>query len=91
MIHAVHDKDKLLARVRRISGQVEGVERLLEEGRDCNLVLQTIASCRGAMDSLMAEVLEGHIRAHIGDPKTRGTDRDAAIEQLIDVIRAYLK
>ena len=50
-----------------------------------------IASCRGALDSLMAEVLEGHIRSHIADPKARRGDRDAAIEQLIDVIRAYLK
>lgn len=91
MAHTIHDKSKLLARVRRIRGQVEGVERLLEEEKDCNLVLQTIASCRGALDGLMAEVLEGHIRSHIADPKERDRERQAAIEQLIDVIRAYLK
>ena len=91
MAHTVHDKGKLLARVRRIRGQVEGIERLLEDEKDCNLVLQTIASCRGAIDGLMAEVMEGHIRSHIADPKERNGERTAAIEQLIDVIRAYLK
>jgi DNA-binding FrmR family transcriptional regulator len=91
MAHTVHEKAKLLARVRRIRGQVDGVERLLEEEKDCNLILQTIASCRGAMDGLMAEVLEGHIRSHIADHNSRNRDRDAAIELLIDVIKAYLK
>jgi DNA-binding FrmR family transcriptional regulator len=91
LAHTIHDKVKLLARIRRIRGQVEGVERLLEEEKDCNLILQTIASCRGAIDSLMAEVLEGHIRSHVGDPKVRGPERDAAIEELIDVIRSYLR
>ena len=91
MAHTVHEKTKLLARVRRIRGQVEGVERLLEEEKDCNLILQTIASCRGAMDSLMAEVMEGHIRSHIVDPKEKNSERTDAIEQLIEVIRAYLK
>ncbi|HZV01988.1 MAG TPA: metal/formaldehyde-sensitive transcriptional repressor [Planctomycetota bacterium] len=91
MAHTIHDKVKLLARVRRIRGQVEGVERLLEEEKDCNLILQTIASCRGAIDSLMAEVMEGHIRTHVVDPKEKNAERVEAVEQLIDVIRAYLK
>lgn len=91
MAHTVREKVKLLARVRRIRGQVEGIERLLEAEKDCNLILQTIASSRGAMDSLMAEVLEGHIRSHIADTKARPAERDAAIEELIDVIRVYLK
>jgi DNA-binding FrmR family transcriptional regulator len=91
MAHTVQDKSTLLARVRRIRGQVEGVERLLEDEKDCSIVLQTIASCRGAMDGLMAEVMEGHIRSHIVDPKDRNGGRAEAIEQLIEVIRAYLK
>ena len=75
--------------MRRIRGQVEAVERALEEERSCAEVLQIIAACRGAMNGLMAELLEGHIRYHvINSDKAEGTQ---AAEELIDVLRSYLR
>ncbi|MBV8513102.1 MAG: metal/formaldehyde-sensitive transcriptional repressor, partial [Xanthobacteraceae bacterium] len=65
MAHTIREKTKLLARVRRIRGQVEAIERALEAEIGCADVLQVIASVRGAVSGLMAEVMEDHIRFHI--------------------------
>ena len=92
MAHLVRDKKKLLNRVRRIRGQLDAIERDLEEGRDCTSTLQTIAACRGAMNGLMAQVLEGHIKFHVADPDAKPTTEQAtAVQELIDVIRTYLR
>jgi FrmR/RcnR family transcriptional regulator, repressor of frmRAB operon len=92
MAHTVRDKKKLLNRVRRVRGQVQSVERLLEEESECFDILQQIAACRGAINALMAEVLEGHIRCHVidpGQPARRGESQ--AIEELIAITRSYLR
>ena len=90
MAHTLREKKKLLARVRRIRGQVEAIERALEAEVGCADVLQVIASVRGAMNSLTAEVMEDHVRFHVLNP-ARDAERARGAEELIDVIRAYLK
>ena len=92
MAHTRRDKAKLLARVRRIRGQVEAVERALEAEAGCEQVMHLLASTRAAMAGLMAEVTEDHVRTHLVDPRTHpdALNQDAA-EQLIAVIRTYLK
>jgi DNA-binding FrmR family transcriptional regulator len=92
MAHTVEEKKKLLNRVRRIRGQVEAIERALDQEAECSDILHTISACRGAMDALMAEVIEGHIRFHVLDPKTTPTDDQVqAADDLIYALRAYLK
>ena len=92
MAHLIKDKKKLIARVRRIRGQLAGVEKQLDDVQDCALVLQTIAACRGALDGLMSEVFEGHIRLHIIDTERHpSSERAKAAQELIDAARAYLK
>lgn len=92
MAHVIRDKNKLLNRVRRIKGQIDAVERSLEEGAECSDILHTIAACRGAIDGLMAEVIEGHIRFHVIDPDHHPTsERAKAAQELIDVIKMYMK
>ena len=92
MSHTVRDKTKLLARVRRIRGQVEAIERALEAELGCADVLQVIASVRGAMNGLMAELMEHHIRYHVVDPnQAPDSERAKGAEELIDVVRTYLK
>ncbi|AMO96340.1 metal-sensitive transcriptional repressor family protein [Collimonas fungivorans] len=92
MGHTIKDKQKLLNRVRRIRGQVEAIERALEEEKGCMDVLQQITSCRGAMNGLLAVVLEDHIRTHLveADPDSHEGHGDAR-EQLIDVVNSYFK
>ncbi len=92
MAHTVREKQKLLARVRRMKGQVEAIERALESEAGCEQVMHLIAGVRGAMAGLMAEVVEDHVRAHLVDPdKHPGALNAEAAEQLLDVVRTYLK
>ena len=92
MSHTIRQKQKLLARVRRIRGQVEAIERALDSEAGCDEVMHLIAGTRGAMTGLMAEVVEEHVLTHLVDadkhPKALNTD---AAEQLLDVVRTYLK
>ena len=81
MAHVIRDKNKLLNRVRRLRGQVEAIERALNSEAECSKILHTIAACRGAINSLMAEVLEGHIRFHVVDLDCRPTSSQAAAAQ----------
>ncbi|WP_179404099.1 metal/formaldehyde-sensitive transcriptional repressor [Burkholderia guangdongensis] len=92
MSHTVREKQKLLNRVRRIKGQIEAIERALEDERGCNEVLQQITSCRGAMNGLLAVVLEDHIRTHLVDADQHDDDtQGSATEQLIEVVHSYFK
>jgi FrmR/RcnR family transcriptional regulator, repressor of frmRAB operon len=92
MAHTRQEKEKLVNRVRRIRGQLNAVEASLEEDADCSVVLQTLAATRGAMDGLLFEIIQGHIRSHVVDPDRKSTARQAAaVEELIDVLRVYLK
>lgn len=92
MAHILQDQAKLIQRVRRIRGQVEALERAISNEQDCSAVLQLITSAQGAMNGLMVEVLEGHIRCHVLDPKEKpNSERAQAAEELIAVVRSYLK
>ena len=92
MGHTIRDKAKLLHRVRRVRGQIEAVERALEEEKGCGNVLHLVVAARGAMNSLMAEIIEGHIRTHVADPNhDRDRSRAQGAQELIDVVQAYLK
>lgn len=90
MGHTVREKQKLLARVRRVRGQVEAIERALENEAACDQVMHLIAGVKGSMTSLMAEVMEDHVRAHFVTPLLGTKDAEAA-EQLIEVVHTYLK
>lgn len=91
MAHTVREKSKLLARVRRIRGQVEAVERALKSELGCGDVLQLITSIRGAVNGLMAEVIEDHIRCHVIAPSLSARVRDENADELIEVVRSYLR
>lgn len=92
MTHTVREKQKLVARVRRIRGQVEAIERALEAEIGCEKVMHLLASTRAAMSGLMAEVIEDHVRTHLVDPERHpgALDREAA-DELVAVMRTYLK
>lgn len=90
MSHTTRQKDKLLARVRRIKGQMEGIERALKAEAACVEVLRQIASVRGAVSGLTAEVMEDHLREHVLSVPT-DKERQQGGEEMIEVIRAYMK
>ncbi len=91
MTHTMREKQKLINRVRRLRGQMEAVERMLEEEKGCAEVMQVIAGIRGAVNGLMAEVVEDHIHMHLAAADLSQKDRDVAAAELVDVVRAYMK
>ena len=92
MAHTIREKQKLLARVRRIRGQVEAIERALDGEAGCAQVMHLIAGARGAMTGLMAEVVEDHVRMHLVDTELYPKALNAkATEQLLEIVRTYLK
>jgi len=91
MGHTAHNKTKLLNRIKRMKGQVEGLERSLVEGRDCGEVLQLIAAVRGAVNGLMGEVIEEHLREHVASPDLAGDEREKGANEIAAILRTYLK
>jgi DNA-binding FrmR family transcriptional regulator len=90
MGHTRESKDKLLARIRRIRGQVEAIENSLSAEHECAELLQLIAATRGAINGLMNEVVEGQVRHHVLSAKATPEERQGA-EELLDLVRSYLK
>ena len=91
-MHTIKNKATLVARVRRIRGQAEALERALDQELGCGDVLMLVASMRGAINGLSAEVIEDHIRHHVVDPNSEpDADRAKGAADLIDVVRTYLK
>lgn len=90
-MHVVENRQKLLSRVRRIAGQVQAVEAQLSGEADCSLVLQLVASVRGAVGGLMEELIEQHMREHVARPGLTDAQRGAATEEMLAIIRRYGK
>jgi DNA-binding FrmR family transcriptional regulator len=85
------EKRKLLARTKRIRGQVDAIERSLSADDECADILMLLANVRGGINSLMAEVLQDHIRLHMMNPDKDKFPTHEIAEDLIDLVRAYLK
>ncbi|MFZ0907978.1 MAG: metal/formaldehyde-sensitive transcriptional repressor [Candidatus Acidiferrales bacterium] len=88
MSQTKREKLDLLNRTKKVVGQLEGVERALNADEPCAHILQRLAAARGAINSLMGELMEDHIRNHM--PQNTKTSEDAA-EDLIEIVRSYLK
>jgi DNA-binding FrmR family transcriptional regulator len=91
MAHLSSSNDALLKRVRRIAGQIGAVERALVAADDCATTLHLVAAVRGAVDGLMNQIVEAHVREHVAKPGLPDADRAAAAEELIAAIRRYSK
>ena len=91
MPHTAHEKKRVLTRLRRIRGQTEALERALEGGADCGAVLQQIAAIRGAVNGLMSEVMEAHLREEFGQPAASDEQRAERVRDMSALIRSYLK
>ena len=91
MSHLPKEKQKLVARIKRIRGQVDSIERSLTSDDDCADVLMLVANIRGGINSLMGEVVEDHIRLHLLSTDKASAPPNELAEDLIDLVRAYLK
>jgi DNA-binding FrmR family transcriptional regulator len=92
MPHSVRDKAKLLNRVKRLRGQIDAIERALDEEDDCSVILHLIVASRGAINGLMTQVIEGYILDHLldeSDHTAEAKQRDA--DELIAALKTYIK
>ena len=91
MSHLNSSRQQLVARVRRIAGQVAAIERALDGEISCSDILQQVAGARGAINGLMDEIVEMHVREHVAHPDLPADERASGAEELIAVIRRYAK
>ncbi|MBB1625359.1 metal/formaldehyde-sensitive transcriptional repressor [Achromobacter sp. UMC71] len=97
MPHSPAEKKRVTTRLRRIQGQALALERAVNEGTECGALLQQLAALRGAATGLMAEVLESHLRetflqsAQGGRPGAATIEPEAEIDQVMRIVRSYLK
>ena len=85
------EKQKLLSRIKRLAGQITAVEHSVTDGDECADILMLLAAIRGGVNSLMAEILEDHIRLHITHQDRGKESNEELTEDLISLVRAYLK
>ncbi|QEI08506.1 formaldehyde-responsive transcriptional repressor FrmR [Pigmentiphaga aceris] len=90
MPHSPEEKKRALTRVRRLRGQIDALERALESGEACGPVLQQIAAVRGAVNGLMAGVLESHLREEFL-PLGETDAQRASIDDAVSLVRSYLR
>jgi len=88
MSHLSREKLDLVNRSKKVIGQLESVERALNADEPCSEVLHRLAAAKGAINSLMAELMEDHIRNHMPH---RTKSSEEATGDLIEIIRTYLK
>ena len=91
MPHTPEEKKRVLARIRRVRGQLDALETALTEGAECGPVLQQIAAMRGAVNGLMAGVLESHLREEFTALDDTTEAQKSSIDEVISLIRTYLK
>lgn len=91
MGHLSTENTKLIARIRRLKGQLEGVERMLTEGEDCFTILQSAAACRGAFNALTKELILSHVEHHLIESKDASAGIRDTGKEIQDIVRSYLK
>lgn len=91
MAHTNRNRDKIVARVRRIAGQVAAIERTVIANAPCRDTLHLVAAVRGAVAGLMDELVEEHLREHVAAPDMNPDERLAAADELATLLRRYAR
>lgn len=91
MSHLGTDSQKLIARIRRIAGQVAAIERSVQAGAPCSETLHLAAAIRGAVGGLMDELFEEHLRAHVAAPELTQAERAEGADELLTVLGRHFR
>ncbi|MCF8999659.1 metal/formaldehyde-sensitive transcriptional repressor [Acinetobacter nectaris] len=87
----IEDQKKILLRVRKISGQVQAIERALIEQKNCDAILQQICAARGAMNGLIHELLEVHLKDTLVVNQSSEQERSEELQNISKILKSYLK
>lgn len=82
-------KGSLLNRVRRINGQISGIERMIEEERYCIDVLTQISAAQAALDKVALGLLSDHTRSCVVDAE--GDDRSQRADELMGAVTRLVR
>lgn len=91
MPHSIEEKKRVLTRVRRLRGQIDALETALGAGADCGQMLQQLAAVRGAVNGLMAGVLESHLQEEFAEVGDMSDAQRASIDGVVSLVRRYLR
>lgn len=84
------EREELLARLRRIEGQVRGVQRMVEQDAYCIDLLTQISAVVSGMEKVGAKVLREHMRGCLTDAVAKGEPADDKIEELVRVVERFV-
>lgn len=84
-------KAKILGRLRRIEGQVQGIQRMVEEDKDCVDILLQLAAVQGAVEQVRKLLLGQHLESCVVDAVRAGNarDRQKKMDELLDVLARF--
>jgi len=77
MVEETISKDVLLNRLKRVEGQVRGVERMIEEGRDCESIITQLGAVRSAIEGIGAFLLSNYTRICFGKETPECADMES--------------
>ncbi|MCF6462730.1 metal-sensitive transcriptional regulator [Clostridium sp. Cult1] len=84
------DNEAIIRRLRRIEGQVKGIQKMVEEGKYCGDILIQIAAVRAAMNSVGGLILENHMKDCLKN-YLDGVAEDEVLDDLVDTMIKYTK
>lgn len=87
----IEDKKKITLRVKKIQGQVQAIERALNDDTSCAAILQQICAVRGAINGLMNQVLEVHLKDTLVDGDSTELQRNEELIEISKILKSYLK
>ncbi len=86
-------RQKAMARLNRIEGQIRGVRRMVEEGKYCVDILLQISAVQGALEQVRKILLGRHIESCVAEAMASGrkADRQKKIDELLEVFTRYAR
>ncbi|SHJ87306.1 metal-sensitive transcriptional regulator [Tepidibacter formicigenes] len=88
-----HDKEAIIKRLRRIEGQVKGIQKMVNEEKYCVDILIQIAAIRSAIDKVGGIILENHVKRCVKKTidNSNGEETDRVIDELIKTMLKFMK
>lgn len=83
-------KKNVLSRMRRIEGQVRGIQRMIEEGKDCGDILVQVRAVRSALQSANKLILKRYMLRCYADTVENGADDHASLDKFINLLTGFL-
>lgn len=80
------DKNKLKTRLNRISGQINGINKMITNDRECIEILNQIISAQAALRGVWKQVVRGHLQHCITDSLKQNKNGNELIDELVDHI-----